>query len=94
MSPKTIEKLAAVRVRLELIDTGGASYFAEGTALLTDAEVAERRHPSPVLSRACGDNASPSSAQLAGPIACSPSACSCRWRGGASSSRSTPSPSS
>jgi signal transduction histidine kinase len=69
VSPKTIEKLAAVRVRLELIDTGGASHFAEGTALLADAETAEQEHQATVLARLQRENLSQQQLELAAPIA-------------------------
>ena len=69
VSPKTIEKLAAVRVRLELIDTGGASQFAEGTALLADAESAEQEHQATVLARLQRENIGQQQMELAAPIA-------------------------
>jgi signal transduction histidine kinase len=47
--PRTAEKLAAVRVKLELIDTGGAVHFAEGVASLNDAATAETEHQEEVL---------------------------------------------
>lgn len=69
VSPKTIEKLSAVRVRLELIDTGGASFFAEGTALLAGAEQAEQAHQASVLSRLRRENLAHQQLQLAAPVA-------------------------
>ncbi|HSQ00923.1 MAG TPA: ATP-binding protein [Candidatus Dormibacteraeota bacterium] len=69
VSAKTIEKLAAVRVRLELIDTGGASQFAEGTALLADAETAEQEHQAAVLARLQRENIAQQQLELAAPIA-------------------------
>lgn len=69
VSPRTVEKLAAVRVRLELIDTGGASYFAEGTALLAEAETVEQQHQTAVLSRLRRENVAQQQLELAGPIA-------------------------
>ena len=69
VSPKTIEKLAAVRVRLELIDTGGATHFAEGTALLADAERAEHQHQTTVLARLQRENIGQQQLELAAPIA-------------------------
>jgi len=69
VSPKTIEKLAAVRVRLELIDTGGAVHFAEGTALLADAERTEQQHQTTVLARLQRENIGQQQLELAAPIA-------------------------
>lgn len=69
VSPRTKEKLAAVKVRLELIDTGGASYFAEGTALLSEAETAEQQHQTAVLSRLQRENIAQQQLELAAPIA-------------------------
>lgn len=69
VSARTAEKLSAVRVRLELIDTGGASYFAEGTALLAEAETAEQQHQTTVLSRLRRENIAQQQLELAAPIA-------------------------
>ena len=69
VSAKTIEKLAAVRVRLELIDTGGASQFAEGTALLAEAESAEQEHQATVLARLQRENIAQQQLELAAPVA-------------------------
>ena len=69
MSPKTIEKLAAVRVRLELIDTGGAVQFAEGTALLSEAESAEQEHQATVLAKLQRQNIAQQQLELAAPVA-------------------------
>lgn len=69
VSAKTIEKLAAVRVRLELIDTGGASQFAEGTALLAEAESAEQEHQAGVLAKLQRENIAQQQLELAAPVA-------------------------
>lgn len=69
VSRKTIEKLSAVRVRLELIDTGGASHFAEGTALLADAETAEQEHQATVLAKLQRENVAQQQLELAAPVA-------------------------
>jgi len=69
VSPKTIEKLAAVRVRLELIDTGGAVQFAEGTALLSEAESAEQEHQATVLAKLQRQNIAQQQLELAAPVA-------------------------
>jgi signal transduction histidine kinase len=69
VSPKTIEKLSAVRVRLELIDTGGAVQFAEGTALLAEAESAEQEHQATVLAKLQRQNLGQQQLELAAPVA-------------------------
>jgi signal transduction histidine kinase len=69
VSAKTIEKLAAVRVRLELIDTGGAVQFAEGTALLAEAESSEQEHQATVLAKLQRQNIAQQQLELAAPIA-------------------------
>jgi hypothetical protein len=69
VSRKTIEKLSAVRVRLELIDTGGAVQFAEGTALLAEAESAEQEHQATVLAKLQRQNIAQPQLELAAPVA-------------------------
>lgn len=69
VSPQTIAKLSAVRVRLELIDTGGAVHFAEGTALLNEAQLAERAQQTATLARLQRANRAQQQLELAAPIA-------------------------
>lgn len=69
VSRQTMEKLAAVRVRLELIDTGGASHFAEGTALLAEAEMAEQDQQTGTLAKLQRRHVAQQQLELAAPIA-------------------------
>lgn len=67
--PRSGEKLAAVRVRLELIDTGGAVHVAEGVALLNETAAAEEEHQEKILADLERDSAEQMWLELAAPIA-------------------------
>ena len=93
VSAKTIEKLAAVRVRLELIDTGGAGAVRRGHRAAGRGRDRRAGAPGHRPGRARSARTSPSSSsswRRRSPSSRS-ACCCCRWRGGASSSRSTPS---
>ncbi len=67
--PRAMEKLAAVRVKLELIDTGGAVHFAEGVAMLNDAATAEEEHQGEILAALERGSATQLWLELAAPLA-------------------------
>mgnify|MGYP000101639838 CR=1 FL=1 len=69
LAPQTVERLAAVRVRLELIDTGGASHFAEGVTLFNEADAAEATHKAALLARLQRDNEAQRWLEAAAPFA-------------------------
>jgi signal transduction histidine kinase len=69
MAPAAAEKLAAVRVRLELIDTGGAVHVAEGLALFHAAEGHELQHKASLLAKLQRDTEVQQQLELAAPIA-------------------------
>lgn len=51
LAPETARTLQAVRVRLELIDTGGTHHYAEGLTLFHQASVHEQAHETALLAR-------------------------------------------
>ena len=69
VSKKTMEKLAQVRVRLELIDTGGVTHYAEGTALLSEAEMAEQEQQTGTLAKLQRRHVAQQQLEMAAPIA-------------------------
>jgi signal transduction histidine kinase len=69
LAPQTVEKLAAVRVRLELIDTGGTSHYVEGVQLFHEADAAEASHKAALLARLQRDNEAQQRLEAAAPLA-------------------------
>ncbi|MGD9762125.1 MAG: sensor histidine kinase [Candidatus Binatia bacterium] len=66
---RTVEKLDAVRVRLELIDSGGAVHFARGVALLNEAASTERERQAEMLQELESEVESQQLIELAAPLA-------------------------
>src|SRR5690606_29261136 len=65
----TVQHLQAVRVRLELIDTGGAHHYAEGLALFHAADLSEQAHKTALLAGLRRESERQMQLEAAAPIA-------------------------
>lgn len=68
-APETVQHLQAVRVRLELIDTGGAHHYAEGLALFHAADLSEQAHKTALLAGLRRESERQMQLEAAAPIA-------------------------